>query len=99
MNVELDDNEIAALLSQEPPQEPRTRKLTRTKAHYAKLPEGGPVTLTESTSRCASRGCSSPTWYKLRGVPYCSTHLIVALTQEIVVTRGYNSRPVYEEVA
>lgn len=26
--------------------------------------------------RCASRGCSSPTYVKLKGVPYCMKHMI-----------------------
>ena len=31
----------------------------------------GPLRYFEKTLRCASRGCSSPTHYKVSGIPYC----------------------------
>ena len=42
-----------------------------------KVPEQkGPVRFFDETLRCASRGCSSPTHFKLQGVAYCTIHLI-----------------------
>lgn len=31
--------------------------------------------------RCASKGCSSPTYIKVEGVPYCMMHTIRKLTE------------------
>jgi hypothetical protein len=47
----------------------------------------GPVKLTDTERRCVSRGCSSPTYYKLQGIPYCSTHLI-RLVNEMLIAKG-----------
>lgn len=42
-----------------------------------KVPEQtGPVRFFDATLRCTSRGCSSPTHFKLQGIPYCMIHLI-----------------------
>lgn len=30
----------------------------------------------EKENRCASRGCSAPTYVQLKGVPYCTIHII-----------------------
>src|SRR5687768_8718268 len=38
-------------------------------------PQRGPLRFFDTTMRCASRGCSSPTWCKLFGVPYCQVHV------------------------
>jgi len=36
----------------------------------------GPITYHDKEMRCASRGCSSPTYVKIRGVPRCSAHAL-----------------------
>lgn len=48
--------------------------------------------------RCASRGCSSPTCYKLKGVPYCSVHLIQLLADMLdEQVNHYPNRPPWIE--
>ena len=36
----------------------------------------GPLRWVDSTLRCASRGCGSPTNCKLKGIPYCLMHTL-----------------------
>src|SRR5215831_9424350 len=71
----------------------RSTRLSRIRTNYPRLPEGGPVTwhdtLTPNKSlRCASRGCTAPTPYRYNGVPYCSIHVIIFLSMELM--NGHN---------
>jgi hypothetical protein len=36
----------------------------------------GPLRWFDQTMRCASKGCSGPTWCKFLGVPYCYGHVM-----------------------
>jgi hypothetical protein len=47
----------------------------------------GPLRRTDNEMRCASRGCSSPTYYKFQGIPYCSTH-VMRIMNEMLVAKG-----------
>lgn len=41
---------------------------------YPTPKQEGPLRYWDATLRCASKGCSSPTHWKLQGVPYCYIH-------------------------
>lgn len=50
-----------------------------------KVPEQhGPVRFFDVTLRCVSRGCSSPTHFKLHGIPYCMIHLIWKMNDKFI---------------
>jgi hypothetical protein len=36
----------------------------------------GPLRHSDVERRCASRGCTSPTHFKLDGIPYCMMHCL-----------------------
>lgn len=44
----------------------------------------GPCRYYEQEMRCASRGCSSPTHYKVEGIPRCYSHAIVTLNDLVI---------------
>jgi len=44
----------------------------------------GPLRWVDSTLRCASRGCSSPTHCKLKGIPYCFSHCLREMNQMLL---------------
>lgn len=50
-------------------------------------PQVGPIKRYDETMRCASRGCSAPTYLRLRGVPRCVPH-IIRLANELMVEHG-----------
>lgn len=60
-------------------------------AFYLKLykvpKQKGPVRFFDATLRCASRGCGSPTHFKLQGVPYCMIHTIWKLN-DLLLSMG-----------
>lgn len=37
----------------------------------------GPIRFFDKEMRCASRGCSSPTYIKIEGIPLCMMHTIL----------------------
>jgi len=77
MNKVLDADTIAALLTRDKQaSDPRTR--------YPVPPQEGPFRWYDSEFRCASRGCGSPTRYKLQGIPYCSVHLINKMNDMLI---------------
>jgi hypothetical protein len=39
----------------------------------------GPTKYYDATLRCASKGCSSPTHYKIEGIARCHSHAIIEL--------------------
>lgn len=51
------------------------------------LPQIGPIKWYDKEMRCASRGCSSPTYIKFLGIPKCTTH-ILKLANELMVEHG-----------
>jgi len=44
----------------------------------------GPLKWYDTTQPCASRGCTSPTYIKIRGISYCTTHALNMLNQIII---------------
>lgn len=71
----------------------KPHRQTRIRIHFPALPIGGPVTWHDIVSpnkslRCTSRGCGTPTPYKLRGIPKCKDHLIIELVLELQTNRG-----------
>lgn len=44
----------------------------------------GPLRWYDKEMRCASRGCSSPTYLKVQGVPYCGTHALHKMNELLI---------------
>lgn len=44
----------------------------------------GPLRHWDATLRCASRGCASPTHYKLQGIPYCYIHCLRKMNDMLI---------------
>lgn len=44
----------------------------------------GPLRFVDEKLRCASRNCSSPTYIKIKGIPYCMMHSLRELNEIIV---------------
>lgn len=44
----------------------------------------GPLRQFETVGRCASRGCSSPTFFKVQGIHYCMIHALRKLNEMLV---------------
>lgn len=44
----------------------------------------GPLRWFDTTDRCSSRGCGSPTLIKVRGIPYCTSHALNELNRIIL---------------
>lgn len=51
---------------------------------YAVPPQEGPFRFFDREMRCASRGCSSPTHYKLQGIAYCSKHCLLKMNEMLI---------------
>jgi hypothetical protein len=51
---------------------------------YPRPEQYGPVRWYDKTLRCASRGCSSPTYCKLKGTPYCLMHIIGRMNEMLL---------------
>ena len=47
----------------------------------------GPLRQFDREMRCASRGCSSPTFFKVQNIPYCMIHSLRTLN-EMLIERG-----------
>lgn len=68
MNTVLSPEQIIALLKQD-------TAATCSMGHN--IPEQyGPLRHYDVTMRCASRGCGSPTHFKLNDIPYCMIHCL-----------------------
>lgn len=65
-----------------------TIKPTDPRERYPIPPQHGPLRWYDTSYRCASRGCGSPTRYKLNGVPYCSVHVIRKMNDMICELTG-----------
>lgn len=76
MNTALSQEQIAALLKQD----------TATECSMGhKIPEQhGPMRHYDRTMRCASRGCGSPTHFKLQGISYCMIHCLRKMNDMLV---------------
>lgn len=44
----------------------------------------GPLRQFDNYYRCASRGCSSPTFFKVKGIPRCMIHALRELNDMLV---------------
>jgi len=66
----LDNSAIAALLAPSQPTRVSTQK--------------GPLRWFDAEMRCASRGCSSPTYSKVNGIPRCYIHALNELNDMLV---------------
>lgn len=44
----------------------------------------GPARIYDKEHRCATKGCSSPTYYKIEGVPRCSAHALIILNDLVI---------------
>jgi len=81
----LSNEQIQALLN--PAKKQRTRRSledrTQTLIH-SRPKQFGPLRYTDTTMRCAARGCSSPTFIKINGIPYCTTHGLYVLNKELI---------------
>ena len=51
---------------------------------YPVPPQTGPFRFFDTEMRCASRGCGSPTRYKLQGIPYCSVHVMRKMNEMLI---------------
>lgn len=51
---------------------------------YVVPEQHGPLRRYERNMRCASRGCASPTYHKVQGVPYCMIHCMGRLNNMLI---------------
>jgi len=51
---------------------------------YAVPEQNGPFRFFDTEKRCSSRGCSSPTHYKLQGISYCSKHCLLKMNDMLI---------------
>lgn len=80
MAISLDPTQIASLLNKAP-----ERK-------YPVRAQEGPLRFVDTQGRCASRGCSSPTHMKVKGIYYCSMHTMIKLN-DMLIEAGIDNRP------
>jgi hypothetical protein len=53
-------------------------------SRYPVPPQKGPLRYYDNGNmRCLSSRCGSPTHYKFRGVPYCTTHALRKMNEEL----------------
>jgi len=71
----------------------------RQKRKYPIPEQYGPLRRFDRELRCASRGCGSPTYYKVDHIPYCTTHalrelneMVMRLTKRIEESFGQSNR-------
>jgi hypothetical protein len=55
---------------------PTKPKSSRLAELYPTTQQEGPVRYVDTEMRCGTRGCSSPTYIKVNGLPRCSAHAI-----------------------
>jgi hypothetical protein len=68
-------SEIEALLSE--PQESKEYQ-------WPRVEQKGPLRQFDNEMRCASRGCRSPTHFKVKGIPYCMIHAMRKLNDMLI---------------
>lgn len=61
-------------LLEETPQESIETPLGYNYPKYPVPKQVGPLRQFDTGMRCAKRGCSSPTYFKLKGIPTCMIH-------------------------
>jgi len=80
----LDLNTITELLK--PQRTPAAPKPPTT--HRVVIEQYGPLRWFDTEMRCVSRGCSSPTYCKLEGVPYCTMHALKLMNELLIRYEG-----------
>jgi hypothetical protein len=50
----------------------------------------GPLQVFDTTGRCAQRNCSSPTHFRVNGIPKCSSHALTELNKLILEKEGFD---------
>lgn len=59
--------------------------VSRPKESHSHSIQIGPLTRTSQSSRCAARGCGTPTnGFKVKGISYCSLHAMYALNRMLI---------------
>lgn len=51
---------------------------------FPTVPQDGPLRWYDTIFRCASKGCSSPTYCKLKGIPYCTMHVMKEMNKMLI---------------
>lgn len=97
--MSLTNEQIAALLAsttkpKAPAKKPKWQQYAdgtfveeETRNKYPRPEQVGPLRRYDNEMRCASRGCNSPTYYKLQGIQYCSVH-VIRIMNDMLVAKG-----------
>lgn len=51
---------------------------------FPRIKQEGPLRFVDETMSCVSRGCGSPTWCKVKGIPMCLMHALRELNQMLI---------------
>lgn len=89
----LTQEEITALLHKEL-EKPNKRAGLTEKPPQARPRQIGPLRWYDKQGRCSSRGCGSPTYIRVMGAPYCTTHALYMLNKLLL---SYDPAPFYED--
>lgn len=85
-NAGLDLETITALLTEE-------KAAQGSKPSAATLPKPiqiGPLRYNDTTERCASRNCGTPTYITVKGIRYCSSHALYELNRLLLSSDNYD---------
>jgi hypothetical protein len=82
MEDELTLDEIEALTKPTPTPTPTPKP--QFKSRYEPPKQFGPLRHFDQEMRCVSRGCRSPTYHKVKGIPYCMIHAMQELNSMVV---------------
>jgi hypothetical protein len=63
--------------------------LNKLEEQHAPPKQVGPLRFHDKEMRCSNRGCGSPTYLKVQGVPRCGTHSLIELNA-MLVEAGFN---------
>jgi hypothetical protein len=67
-------------------------KTAQVQAPHARPMQAGLLNWMNEFERCASRGCGSPTFIRVLGVPYCTSHALNFINQEYMKLDGTYER-------
>src|SRR5262245_19553413 len=70
-------DEVTALLE-------RDKHISLTKKGYPPNKQDGPLRWYDATMRCTARGCASPTYCKVDGIPLCTMHSLSRLNDMVI---------------
>jgi len=60
------------------------KRIETTGRKFPPPPQYGPLRHFDKEMTCASRGCSSPTYHKVNGIPYCMIHALRELNEIVI---------------